>query len=1154
MKEFKLKNKIISIFGIIAILGACCASIFSGLFISENKNSRPGEDRTYAYDVNEYTPYADSVVSQISNANLTSLPTTYSLKDEYPVLAENQTDSKLCWVYSGSKVLETTLMHAKGEYYNFSEMAVAYFAYLAGTNAAINDYGNFQEYDLTIRNQGIVLESDFSNDIYTQINENNHEVFSYVTDLADKNVATEVVPIFLSNNDNFSNSNNKERIIKYYIQNIGGLNIALPANSMFIEDAYTGEKVFTYGITSSNEGKSIYENHAVCLIGWNESGFIGLNSWGVDDTESYEEVIIPYDVMDKYYRDEILFQGQVNNDWLCGYYYVGGEDVSINSSTASVFSSTIVENASNPIKNIFCYTEQITIVYAVDNISNFDMVYANIYKGTQDVTSTFAISYDEENDYITISWQPSTSNFLASVDNKTFFAGGTYSVRIYEDINLISTESIVVYTGTEMSYFKFSCNTSATDGTYYGNMNNMASSSSDYTYYVNHSSGYQLDLYMTEISKLSNVSGVSDFDMFVYTDFAVYDEETEKYEKEALSSSLYYVGNNSQSKNCYTFELAITSDYAGKLVKYQIDFYSPYYSNVIHHYTFKVYVSSVTDASAKNNAYNVIYVMNGGKNSDKNVDIYPQYTKDSMTTISLFNPIHVVDAYEFQGWYTTPTFEEESVVSLIDSNISGTLVLYAKWGYNDTLYYTTGLTVGNVYNYKQETMDISGVDFSTKAELVYGESIGLKATFNITDELKAKTFSLKYYFYVNGTQVKEVELITTNDMGNVQSSYEVLLGGRGDAYLAFPNLTVGEYVAEVVAVVAIKHEFSVTESAFYEINVSPKQVEMVYDAEASTVTYDKQGHLPVVSFDRTSYYLEDINDFRTVSFNEPAKVSSGTYEFTVQNITNSNYVLNPEALSQIYRLCINTRKVTITWSDLSAVYNGKAKKPTATVVGFLTGDNVSVTLEGPTAIDVGTYTFTASTSSLSNTNYTVQTETKEFTITPASLTVRFNPVEERAQKSAAYRTQISFSVEGTLYDSVDELGITCDSLGLTSTTAGEYPITGESSNSNYDITFITEFYVLTGYYYITYMLPDGEIYKELVNYGETPKGITDDIYEVSFLQRIKYDQELVETGDDMYIKVTVVDYTWYVVIGAAIVGFVALYFIVSRKARRNKVR
>ena len=42
--------------------------------------------------------------------------------------------------------------------------------------------------------------------------------------------------------------------------------------------------------------------------------------------------------------------------------------------------------------------------------------------------------------------------------------------------------------------------------------------------------------------------------------------------------------------------------------------------------------------------------------------------------------------------------------------------------------------------------------------------------------------------------------------------------------------------------------------------------------------------------------------------------------------------------------------------------------------------------------------------------------------------------------------------------------------------------------------------------------------------------------------------------DDIYINVTVVNYTYYVLIGGAIVGFVAIYFIATRKMRRNKVR
>lgn len=1167
MKKFKLKNRIISLFGIIAILGACVASIFAGIPVSKSNGNDYSTESASAYDLNSYKTFANSVVLDMEDKVPASMGATYSIKDHYPVLAENQLDSKLCWAFAGSKVLETTLMYAKGEYYNFSEIGVAYFAYLAGMNSAINDYGNFEEFDRTIKENGIVLESDFSNDIMQQINENNHESFSYAEDYADKNLPNEVVPIYLSSNTNFKNSDNKINLIKYYIKNFGALNMALPGGTILAQNQ-SSEWQFYYEsyVGKEDNGRPIYENHAVTLIGWNERGFIALNSWGVNKSTSNglkascEEVFISNEMMSRFCTtvesEKIKYPlggASGNDDWLCGYYYVGEEDVSLKTTSAANFSSNIIVNSTNPMKNVFCYTEQIRLVYEVAEDINFDSVYVEIYKASLDVTSTFAVSYDEENNYITITWQPGTENFKFISDNGTkLFAGGTYSVRIYEDINLISVKPFMVYSGTEMSYIEFGGNNNSP---YFSNLTTSASSSFDATYYIRHSKSYYLRLYLTDISNLLRSADVPD--MYYYMDASVYNESTEKYESVDLSSK-FRLNTEEYSKYCYELNLSLTSDYAGKLVKFEVFFSSPHYSGVEHYFTFKFFVSSITDdkvaVNVPNNTYNVVYMMNGGKNSDKNVDVYPRYANDSVTSVKLFDPQKRADSYAFEGWFTSRAFEPETKITKLDANQTGTLVLYAKWSYTDVEYFSMGLTVDKVYGYNQQVKDLTGVDFSTEAHLVYGETIGLKATFNVTNELKAKTFSLKYYYYINGRLVKEVEIVSIDDMVNVQDVYTEILGGRGDAYLAFPRLVVGDYVAEVVAVAAIKHEYSVSDSATYEISVSPKQVEIAYDVDASTFTYDKEEHLPAVSFDSSTYYIEDSSSFRKVIFNEVARVSAGTYEYTIQDISNSNYVLNVDDLNQIYRLYINTRRVTITWDNLTAVYNGKAKKPTATVIGCLPGDLVGCNLDGPTAIDVGEYTFAATTESLSNTNYTIQTETNKLTIMPAQITVRFNDVEERAQKSEAYRTKITYVIEGRLYDAEESLGITCTSLGLTATEAGEYLITGSATNKNYDINFIPASYVLTGYYYITYILPDGETYQEEVKYGEEPKGITDEILETSIFQKIKYVERDLNDGGDRYITVEVVDYTWYVVIGALIVMFVALYLIVSRKARRNKVR
>lgn len=58
------------------------------------------------------------------------LPSRYSMRDEYVVLAQNQDSHGYCWNFAATMAAATTIMKATGEYYDFSELwcAVSYYA------------------------------------------------------------------------------------------------------------------------------------------------------------------------------------------------------------------------------------------------------------------------------------------------------------------------------------------------------------------------------------------------------------------------------------------------------------------------------------------------------------------------------------------------------------------------------------------------------------------------------------------------------------------------------------------------------------------------------------------------------------------------------------------------------------------------------------------------------------------------------------------------------------------------------------------------------------------------------------------------------------------------------------------------------------------
>lgn len=1181
MKRFKLKNKIISICGAFIMLGAFLASIFSGLFaLDKQKNI----NETHAeYVAQDYSAYTTQVATEIQNANLSTLEQKYSLKNYYPILTEDQTDFDLCWAFSSSKALETTLMIAKGEYYNFSEIATAYFTYLNGTNATIMSMGSFEKFDSTMRQSGIVNESDFSNDIMFQINELNHENFSYVTKLADKSIAEEVVPIYLPQNEILAPNPSidskddtlaiyRSNVIKYYIKNYGGLNIVLPGNSNFHFDENIGSNVYEYGKTSSNEGESFIKQHAVVLIGWNQHGFIGLNSWGVDEDKSYEEVVITYDTMVNYYNGT-FFSGESKPFWLCGYKYVGGETVSLVSSSASNFSTNILVNSTNPMKNIFALNigantptcETVNLKYKINDVTSFETVYFTVYKGNEEVTSKFTDHYHYDNQAHTIELTLPTANANDFGMGATNFAGGTYVVHFYEDVELIATKTFSIFTGTEVSSIEFSSASdySSTYGTYYSNMNNFASSIGEETFHVaGDGTGFNLVIYLTEINEIKKADVANNYISARVNSTKVYNETTEEFE--TTTDSVVFANNGigsigGLSKNMVTFQVSFGEGCIGKIYNVEISLYSPFYKQALQKLNFKFFVETPTIIEDNGNTtttykpafYDIAYILDGGTNHVNNIHSYPQ---NNLTTFTLEAPTRV--GYDFIGWFTDAEFTNE--IEVIDNSISGFLPLYAKWSYSNTIYFTTDLNVSSIYNYNRTAKDISGIDFSNGAVLTYGESIAMQAKFNMTDEIKAETFAFKYYIYISGNLYEEEMLVTYADKGNVQSLYTLNFGGIDDEVLAFPNLEAGNYDVRLVSALVIEHGPKREDVKTFNIEVQKKTVNLKYDVGGSTVTYDGQTHLPSVEFDAATYYAEDAAEFANLTFKQSAKRDAGTYDFSINDFSSDNYVLNADHKNQNYQLHISKKMLTLNWIVKTAIYNGAPQSPKCEPVGVVDGDKVSINFDRTGYINAGEYTFVVTTTT--NQNYEIQKNQQvSFTITKAPLTVTFNEVEERAQKAIAYRKKITYTYDKSQLfgmDKIEDLKIVGTSQGLSKMVAGSYRIYGtyDEENSNYEISWVHADYILTGYYYIVYTLPNGTDYKELVNYGETPKGIPEDMLKVSGLKKIKYDKEITETGDDIYVNVTIVNYTYYVLIGGAIVGFVVIYFIVSRKVRRNKVR
>ena len=124
---------------------------------------------------------------------------------------------------------------------------------------------------------------------------------------------------------------------------------------------------------------------------------------------------------------------------------------------------------------------------------------------------------------------------------------------------------------------------------------------------------------------------------------------------------------------------------------------------------------------------------------------------------------------------------------------------------------------------------------------------------------------------------------------------------------------------------------------------------------------------------------------------------------------------------------------------------------------------------------------------------------------------------------------------------------------MIATESGEYEVTATYHNNNYHINVINGKYTLTGDYYVDYILPNGEVYREHVEDGKDPQGINREIYDIPGLSGYKYSQKLKNVGQDLTIKVSVVSYAWILYVSLAVVGIGGIYWFMTRKARRNKV-
>ena len=1094
MKKFQIKNQ----FKLFFSLALFCAVLFSCVISFNTKKFDVGfESQAFEIASNH-----DDIVKDLID-DTTALETFYDMSEIYPLFAENQTSSNHCWLYSSSKALESSLMIQKKEFVNISETGMAYVAYRNGVKDVINSAGNFETFNMIANNYGVVYERDFGNDKYFDLTEENSDNYSYVLEKTDSEILNTVEAVPLATNKRFYQSSEKEEIIKKYIKKYGGLFVGVEKGIIYKDDISSGKIPYFYSTNQALEVSKVFlnANHAVCLIGWNDTyGFIALNSWGTD----FDKFYIPFDYEFAY--------GTVNG------YVVDdeAETVDLIETTAGDFDE--VTMYSGELENVFCNKETVSLTYKISNAVDFHSIFVDVTKSGEDVTQRFSIDYNDTLSQVKIEF----------TDMSDMFLGGEYAINFNGVAGIVKTKSFFVFTGTEISYFTLVKQDYLQTEDSVFLMNNYLSANNTVTYSLTGTDSYILYFESMPFNESLKTGNSMIFDVTEEKALSVANG-VEQVEEIDLNLKVY------TRSDFYQITIPSLYDYLGKVVSFKITVNSNI--SQMQACSREFFVNIWVDGSNNTkDAYAIEYVLDGGLNSPNNVSRYSWLVdatvegegglKDyKVTSFKLKEPTK--NNQRFMGWYLEPDFKTE--VSFVDGSFDSDIVLYARWQEDSNVeFFNISFGVDSVVGYDKSSKTAS-------TNLVYGDTIKFKFEFIPTKELeKYSGVTATYTYFYKGVELEKRQV---NKQG------ETIFKQHG-----FPDLKVGTFVVKVQAVVVISHNTSVTKTKEIEFKVAQKAITPEFSD--LTYTYDAKEHRPTIKVADGDVYAEDAETFE-IKFKEISRVVVGTYSFVDIEINNNNYKL---AQNQGCNLVINKKEITLAWENVKVVYNSKAQAPTYKIEGLCGTDTTTVQVSEEEMIAAGIYQINVLKESLSNPNYVLSEDADcEFVIEKAPLTVSFTNVVERSENDVQYRKRISYTITGKLYEDEESLNIQISCDGLTSKQSGVYQITATYNNSNYDIIFTSATYTLTGYYYVYYTLPNGEVHIEKVEEGQNPLGINNEIYEISKFQKYKYSEELEYKGEDLYVVVTVESYGWLVAVGSVALVFVLIYLVVARKYRKSGV-
>lgn len=227
------------------------------------------------------------------------------------------------------------------------------------------------------------------------------------------------------------------------------------------------------------------------------------------------------------------------------------------------------------------------------------------------------------------------------------------------------------------------------------------------------------------------------------------------------------------------------------------------------------------------------------------------------------------------------------------------------------------------------------------------------------------------------------------------------------------------------------------------------------------------------------YYLDEAHE-NLVTENDGVPASVGTY-YVVVTVAETDYSIEVSIPKEVKIL---SKNITIIWDEDNFIYNGEVQEIKASFIdvnGEIVYLNVSVNAEFKHA---GSYIATASFAESQN-SYTLPSEvTKNYTLHKRELILQIN--DSRKYYSDVVSSTLSATIiEGKIVRGENApYSLHCEVDA--DSAIGEYPITGTTTNEDYDITFYNGKFTVLNMVLGNYNGIKGRIIVGWT-YGETPK-------------------------------------------------------------------